>query len=115
MSLTIYVSKKCKPTTAKKSDDSNVEDDFANEPNANKGDDQSDSEESDKKDDDSSITVNDFQGELFDIGQTIDLKSKDLADVLTEKDLLPRKAIIKKTQPCVAASEKVLSKEDWEM
>jgi hypothetical protein len=35
--------------------------------------------------------------------------------VLAEKNLLPRKAVMKKTQPCVAASEKVLSDEDWEM
>jgi hypothetical protein len=32
-----------------------------------------------------------------------------------EKDLLPRKAVMKKTQPCVAALEKVLSEEDWEI
>jgi hypothetical protein len=66
----------------------------------NEGDDhQSGIEESDKKDDDSSITVNDFQGKLFDIGQTIDLESKDryLANVLAEKDLLPRKAVMRKT------------------
>ena len=92
---------------AKKGDDSHVEDDFA--------DGQSDSKVSDKKDDNSSIMVNDFQSKSFDIGQTIDLESKDLADVLAEKDLLPRKAIMKKTQPCVAASEKVLSEEYWEM
>jgi len=66
-------------------------------------------------DDEGSITVNDFQGESFDIGQTINLESKDLADVLAEKDLLPRKAITKKTQPCFAASEKVVSEENWEM
>jgi hypothetical protein len=77
---------------------------------------QSGSEESDKKECDGSITiVNDFQGESFDIGQTINLESKDLADVLAEKDLLPRKAVMKKTQPCVAVLEKVLSKEDLEM
>jgi hypothetical protein len=40
---------------------------------AKKGEEQSDSKESDEKDDDSSIMVNDFQGESFDIGQTIDL------------------------------------------
>jgi len=28
--------------------------------------------------------VNDFQGKPFDIGQTIDRKSKDLADMLTK-------------------------------
>jgi hypothetical protein len=115
MSSTIYASKKRKWTTAEKDDDSDVEDDFVGELDANEGDEQSDSEESDEKDDDRSVTVNDFQGESFDIGQTIDLESKDLADMLAEKDLLPRKAIMKKTQPCVAAPEKVLSEEDWEM
>jgi hypothetical protein len=35
--------------------------------------------------------------------------------VHAEKDLLPRKAVTKKTQPCVAAPEKVLLEEDWEM
>jgi hypothetical protein len=55
-------------TTAEKGDDSNVEDDFANEPNANEGNGQSDSEESDEKDDNGSTMVNDFQGESFDIG-----------------------------------------------
>ena len=69
----------------------------------------------DEKDDDGSIIASDLQGKPFDIGQTIDLESKDLADMLAEKDLLPRKAVMKKTQPCVAASEKVLSEEDWEM
>ena len=42
-----------------------------------------------RKDDDRSVTVNDFQGKSFDIGQIIDLESK-------EKDLRPRKAITKK-------------------
>jgi hypothetical protein len=37
-----------------------------------------------QKDDDRSVTVNNFQGKSFDIGQTIE--SKDLADVLDEKD-----------------------------
>jgi|SRR5882762_7020600 len=115
MSSTLYASKKRKRTTAEKGDDSDAEYDFADEPNANEGDDQSDSEEPDEKDDDSFVTVNDFQGESLDIGQTIDLESKDLADVLAEKDLLPRKTVMKKTQPCVATSEKVLSEEDWEM
>ena len=115
MSSTIYASKKCKQTTAKKDDDSGVEDDFMDEPDADEGDKQSDGEESDEKDDEGSIMVNDFWGKSFDIGQTIDLESKDLADMLAEKDLLPRKAITKKTQPGVAAPEKVLSEEDWEM
>ena len=119
MSSTIYASKKCKRTTAEKDDDSDIEDDFVGEPeldaSADEGDEQSDSEESDEQNHSRSVRINDFQGESFDIGQTIDLESKDLADVLAEKDLLPRKAITKKTQPCVAAPEKVLSEEHWEM
>jgi hypothetical protein len=43
------------------------------------------------------------------------LESKDLADVLAEKDLLPKKAVTKKIQPRVAAPEKVLLEEGWEM
>jgi hypothetical protein len=112
MSSTIHASKKRKRTTAEKDGDSDVEDDFADEP---EGDEQSDGEESDEKDDEGSVTANDFQGESFDIGQTIDLESKDLADVLAEKDLLPKKAVTKKIQPRVAAPEKVLLEEDWEM
>jgi hypothetical protein len=112
MSLTIYTLKKCKQTTAEKDDDSNVEDDFVDELDANKGNKQSDSKVLDEKDDDRSVMVNDFQGGSFDIGQTIDLESGYLADVLTEEDLLPRKANMKKTQPCVAVPEKVLSEED---
>ena len=54
---------------------------------------------SDQKNDDGLVMVNDFQGESFDISQTIDLESKDLADVLAKKDLLPGKAVTKKTQP----------------
>jgi hypothetical protein len=115
MSSTIYASKKRKRTTAEKDDDSDVEDDFPDEPDANEGNEQSDSEESDEKDDDGCVMIDDFQGESFDIGQTIDLESKDLADMLAEKDLLPRKTVTKKTQPCVTAPEKVLSEEDWEM
>jgi len=49
MLLTIYASKKCKWTMAEKDDDSNVEDDFVGELDANKDDEQSDSKESDKK------------------------------------------------------------------
>jgi hypothetical protein len=35
--------------------------------------------------------------------------------VLAEKDLLPKKAVTKKIQPRVAAPEKVLLEEGWEM
>jgi hypothetical protein len=56
MSLTIYTSKKCKQNTAEKNGDSDVEDDFADEPDANKGDEQSDSEESEEKDDADVVT-----------------------------------------------------------
>ena len=38
-----------------------------------------------------------------------------LTYVLAEKDQLPMKAVTMKTQPCVAAPEKVLLEEDWEM
>jgi hypothetical protein len=53
----IYASKKCKWTMAEKGDNSDVEDDFADEPDAKRS---------------------------FNIGQTIDLESEDLADVLTD-------------------------------
>ena len=95
-----------------KDDDSEIEDDFADESDANK-----DSEGSDNKEpeDDGSETVDDFQGKAFDISHTVDLESEDLADVLSEKDSpVLRKAIVKKTPTPVAAS-KVLSEEDWEM
>ena len=35
--------------------------------------------------------------------------------MLAEKDLLPKKAVTKKIQPRVAAPEKVLLEEDWEI
>ena len=97
---------------AKKDDDSEIEDDFADESDANK-----DSEGSDNKEpeDDGSETVDDFQGKAFDISCTVDLESEDLGDVLSEKDSpVPRKAIVKKT-PTPVATPKVLSEEDWEM
>ena len=59
--------------------------------------------------------MDDFQGKSFDISCTIDLESTDLADVLSEKDLLPRKATAKKAQLLVTVPQKVLSEEDWEM
>ena len=81
----------------KKDDDSDVDDDFVDVPDTNKGDEKLDGKESDNKDYEGSITVNDFWGKSFDIGQTINLVSKDLADMLAEKDLLPWKAVIKIT------------------
>ena len=100
MSSTIFASKKCKQNAAKKDDDSEVEDDFADESNANK-----DSEGSDNKEpeDDGSKTVDDFQGKAFDITHTVNLGSEDLADVLSEKDsAVLRKAVAKKTPTPVA-------------
>jgi hypothetical protein len=87
MSSTIHASKKHKRTTAEKDDDSDVEDDFADEP---EGDDQSDGEESNEKDDGSSVTVNDFPGESFDIGQTIS-NQKTLLTCLLKKTCCQRK------------------------
>ena len=56
--------KKCKWTTAEKDDDSNVEDDFADEPECDK---QSDGKELDEKDDEGSVN---FLGESFDNHQS---------------------------------------------
>ena len=112
MSSTIFASKKCKQNVAKKDDDSKIEDDFADESDANNDSEGSDNEEPEGDD---SKTVDDFQGKAFDISHTVDLESEDLADVLSEKDSpVLRKAIVKKTPTLVAAS-KVLSEEDWEM
>jgi hypothetical protein len=113
MSSTIFASKKRKRNVAKKDDDSEVEDDFADESDANKDGEESDNGE--PEDEDGSGTVDDFQGKEFDISRTVDLESGDLADVLSEKDSpVPRKAVAKKT-PTPAAAPKVLSEEDWEM
>ena len=59
--------------------------------------------------------MDNFWGESFNISCTINLESTDLADVLSEKDSLPRKATAKKAQLPVTALQKVLSEEDWEM
>jgi hypothetical protein len=114
MSSTIFASKKRKQNVAKKDNDSEVEDDFADESDANKDGEESDSEEPEDEDDGSG-TAGDFQGKAFDISRTVNLESGELADVLSEKDLpVPRKAIAKKT-PAPVAAPKVLSEEDWEM
>ena len=115
MSSTIFALKKCKRSTTKKNDNSDVDDDFADDSDVNKDGEESDNEEPEDDGDDSSGTVDDVQGESFDISPTIDLKSTNLADVLSEKDSLPRKATVKKAQLPVTAPQKVLSKEDWEM
>jgi hypothetical protein len=92
---------------------SDVEDDFADESDANKEGEELDSEEPENEDD-GSETVDDFQGKTFDISRTVNLESGDLANVLSEKDLpAPRKAVAKKTTPMAVL--KVLSEEDWEM
>ena len=117
MSSTIFASKKRKRNVATWKDDSvdsDVEDDFADESDANKDGEGSDTEEPEDMDD-GSETVDDFQGKSFDISDTVNLESGDLADVLSEKDsLVPRKAVAKKT-PAPVATPKVLSEEDWEM
>lgn len=95
MSSTIFASKKRKRNAAKKDDDSKVEDDFADESDANKDGEELDNGES--EDEDGSKTVDDFQGKEFDISHTV-----------------PRKAVAKKT-PTPVAAPKVLSEEDWEM
>ena len=117
MSSTIFASKKRKRNVATWKDDSvdsDVEDDFADESDANKDGEGSDTEEPEDMDD-GCETVDDFQGKSFDISDTVNLESGDLADVLSEKDsLVPRKAVAKKT-PAPVATPKVLSEEDWEM
>ena len=120
MSSTIYGSKKRKRTTDKKDDDSDVEDDFVDDQATDtNSDSDANSEDNweDMQDDgeDSSVKHDDFQGETFDVSDTIDLDSEDLTDVLSEKDSTVKNTVMKKTQPSVAASQKVLSEEDWDM
>jgi hypothetical protein len=67
------------------------------------GDKQSDGKESDEKDDEGFITV------------IISWVSHLIIIDLESKNLLPRKAVTKKTQPHVTAPEKMLLEEDWEM
>jgi hypothetical protein len=115
MSSTIFASKKRKQNIANlEKDDSDVDDDFADESDANKDGEGSDSEEPEDESD-GFETADNFQGKTFDISRTVNLESGDLADVLSEKDSpVLRKAVAKKTAAPVAA-QKVLSKEDWEM
>jgi hypothetical protein len=113
MSSTIFASRKRKRMVAEK-DDSDVEDDFADESDADKNGEGLDNEEAEDEDDDFG-TVSDFQGKAFDIGRTVNLESGDLADVLSEKDSpVLRKAVAKK-MPAPVATQRVLSEEDWEM
>lgn len=74
-------------------DDSDVEDDFADESDANKDGEGPDNEEPEDEDD-GSETVNDFQGKAFDTGRRV-----------------PRKAVAKKT-PAPVATQKVRSEEE---
>jgi hypothetical protein len=117
MSSTIFGSKKRKRATNEKDDNSDVEDDFVDDILDHPIDTNSDtnSEDEGTKDDTEDDTIGDFQGETFDISDTVDLDSEELADVLSEKDSMVKKSIAKKTQPSVAASQKVLSEADWDM
>jgi hypothetical protein len=114
MSSTIFASKKRKRISAEKDDDSDIEDDFADESDANKDGEESDSEEPEGGDE-GSETVGDFQGAAFDIGRTVNLESGDLADVLSEKDSPVLRKVTAKKAPVPVAAPKVLSEEDWEM
>jgi len=85
LSSTIFGSKKHKWATNKQNDKSDVEDDFADDPpmdtnsNAN-------SEDKETNVDKEDSAIDDFQAETFNISDTIDLNSEELADVLSEKD-----------------------------
>jgi hypothetical protein len=67
----------------------------------------------DIKDDrkDSSVKCDNFQEEACDVSDTIDLNSEDLK----EKDSMVKNTIMKKNQPSIATSQKVLSEEGWDM
>ena len=80
MSSTIPASRMRKQNAA----DPDVEENFADESDANKDGEESDSEEPEDKDD-GFETVDGFQGKAFDISRTINLGSGDLADVLSER------------------------------
>jgi hypothetical protein len=103
MSTTIFASKKHKQTTDEddSGSESDVEDDFTDEPSE-----VDDSEDEEPRDSNgNSVNLDSYQGESFDIEDIVDLDSKDLADILLQKDLMLRKTIMKK----------VLVKEDWDM
>ena len=109
----IWIEKR-KRATNEQDDESDVEDDFADDPPMDTNSD-ANSEDEETNDDTEDSAIDDFQAETFDIGDTIDLDSEELADVLSEKDSMVKKSVVKKTQPSVAASQKVLSEDDWEM
>ena len=87
MSPTIFASKKRKRNTAEKGDDSDVEDDFAGDSDANKDGEESDSEEPEDEDSGFEI-VDNFRGVAFDISRTINLESGTFLTwyVLSEKE-----------------------------
>jgi hypothetical protein len=78
MSSDTFASKMLKGNAAEMDDYSDVEDDFPDEPDANKDGEELDSDELEDEDD-GSETVDDFQGAAFDIGRTVNLESGDLA------------------------------------
>jgi|SRR5882762_8558716 len=117
MSSTIFGSKKRKRTTNETDNtDSDVEDDVAEDPPDQPADGNSDtiSEDEETKDDAEDDIADDSEGETFDISDTIDLELKELADVLSEKDLMVKKSVMKNEEP-VAVSQKNLSEDDWSM
>lgn len=116
MSSTIFASEKRKRRGAEKNDNSDVEDDFADESDANQDGEGSDSKEPDgANEDDGSETMDDFQSKAFDISRTVNLESGDLADMLSEMDSPVQKKAVAKKAPAPAAAPKVLSEEGWEM
>jgi hypothetical protein len=113
MSSTIFASKKRKQNVAGK-DDSDIEDGFADDSDANEGSGRTARSQKIR------MIIRDsgwLPGEVFDISCTVNLESGDLADVLSEKGSpAPRKAIAKRPQPLSRfAAQKVLSEGDWEM
>lgn len=112
MSSTIFGSKKRKWNDEETN--SEVEEDFADDASDASNSDGLDDEVEDGEDVDS-CDDDFFRGKSFNISNIIDLRSKDLADVLSDKDLLQKKQVTKKPQPVVVAPQKVLEEADWDM
>jgi hypothetical protein len=114
MSSTIFASKKRKRPLNAKDEDSDVDNDFADD-SSDEGGGHNDECEIHDEECDAEESINSSQGESFDIGETIALESKDLADVLSEKDLIPQRKVAKQAPPVEIASQKVLTDDDWDM
>ena len=79
----------------KKDNESDVDDDFANHHPMDTNN-SANSEDEETKDDTEDSAIGNFQGETFDISDTIDLDLEDLADVLSGKDSKVKKSPVKK-------------------